>query len=88
MPEKYEDLMEIEPIKATFRSRHTQLLSKELMKIVEEKSEYLRNLCTLNTILQGDDPGYPPSLLNDHLSKEELADARETTEVLFFCFHC
>jgi hypothetical protein len=32
LPEKYEDLLFIEPFKSTFRSRHTQLLSREFMR--------------------------------------------------------
>lgn len=52
LPEKPEDLQHIEPVKNTFRSRHTQLLSKELMKIVEETAPFFRQLLSLCLILE------------------------------------
>ncbi len=82
LTEKYEDLHQIEPIKATFRSRHTQLLSKEMMDIIEGNGPFLRSLKELVNILQGDDPVYPASLLQTSLDGSELDDARFVTEVL------
>ena len=32
LPEKYEDLLYIEPFKSAFRSRHVMLLSREFMR--------------------------------------------------------
>lgn len=87
LTEKYEDLHQIEPIKTTFRSRHTQLLSKEMMDIIESHGPFLRNLQELSNILQGDDPVYPAALLQTSLDASELEEARFVTEVRYFCYY-
>ncbi|KAI8893432.1 hypothetical protein BC833DRAFT_531780 [Globomyces pollinis-pini] len=56
LPEKYEDLLHIEPIKDTFKSRHLQLLSEELMQIIEQYASFYRNILQLGRILLNDDP--------------------------------
>lgn len=81
LPETHQDLLTIDPIKATFRSRHTQLLSKELFKIIEDNGPFLRSLSILSNILQGDDVCYPATLLQTSLSTPELAQCRLVTEV-------
>ncbi|KAJ3302453.1 hypothetical protein HDV03_004941 [Kappamyces sp. JEL0829] len=80
LPETHQDLLTIDPIKATFRSRHTQLLSKELFKIIEDNGPFLRSLSILSNILQGDDVCYPATLLQTSLSSPELAQCRLVTE--------
>ncbi len=99
LPEKYTDLLEISPIKTTFRSRHVHLLSTNLMELVETEYPFLRAMTELSNLLQGDDVRFPHLVLQDCLESASgdaggemssefglLEEARFVTEVLIDSF--